>query len=68
MPEKPHMPALQNTGNPVLDSLVNLFIGSGKFPANKADGHEPRHLTMDELHTKLLELYAKEPKPGPRAI
>lgn len=42
----------QDTGNPVLDSLVNLW--SGQDPANKLGA-------IKELHELLLRLALKEP-------
>jgi hypothetical protein len=48
----------QHTGNPVLDSLVNLYIGAHAFPPSGASGLE----YMEQVHAKLLELYDKEPK------
>ena len=44
--------AAQNTGNPVLDSLVNLMSGSGyAFDGN----------SLKKIHAVLLELAEKEP-------
>lgn len=43
--------ACQNTGNPVLDSLVNLVLARGAFTVEQ----------LSEWHGVLLELAEKEP-------
>jgi hypothetical protein len=44
---------LQDTGNPVLDSVINLYVGAGVFP--------PSIEVMNTLHKALSELAGKEP-------
>lgn len=56
--EEKKVNGLQDTGNPVLDSLVNLYIGAGTFPFDSAGGLK----YMEQVHAKLLELYGKEPE------
>lgn len=47
---------LQNTGNPALDSTVNLLMHS---PAMPVDG-EPNYEAIKKLHAVFLELVASE--------
>jgi hypothetical protein len=51
MTEAEHGHSAQDTGNPVLDSLINLSAASGGM--NTA--------SMKQLHAALLELAAAEP-------
>jgi hypothetical protein len=52
MDEKRTIVACQDTGNPVLDSLVNLRIG---MPGDWPDGG------LERMHALLLKLAALEP-------
>lgn len=47
----PQVTGFQNTGNPVLDSLVNIFAHRPSTPINK----------LSAIHAELLELAKKEP-------
>lgn len=53
MSEKMRIVGAQNTGNPVLDSVVNLYVGQ---PMDSGIREQ-----MEDTHALLLKLAAKEP-------
>ena len=48
--------AIQDTGNPVFDSTINLLMN---WPCDMAIDLE----MIATIHSKIAEIYAKEPKP-----
>jgi hypothetical protein len=55
----PQQITCQNTGNPVLDSLVNLLMARSLSPA--ASGNQWDSSDFEETHRMLIEASAKEP-------